>query len=497
MQWQQVTTDTAIFCVAARADGLILAGGASCIYFSQNDGITWTRKTIASAWPVRDIAFDSEGGMYVTTADVEDVGGIGYYRGDGIFYSGDDGQTWHQRITGISGSLAAWNIVCSSQDELVVAMNDDASGQAVGGIYFSVNKGLNWTKINLKTDDGQFLYQNIAVRRVHDLMVDSEDTVYLMLEAVYTNFLVQFNGRLAMNDVKQSGVWELFSIADSVVNPVLQPIFDRLFSQSNGTLLGSANLQGVYRSIDRSQSWEAKSSGIRPMFYSGPFPRYFTCRMAEFTDGTIYMIQEGDTSVYKADSSRIEPGIVACNSFCVTDIRMDSTGMQLEIDVFLEGDSALFINYPYVTAVTGVNGDTIATGFMNFFGQFGGTSQTYAANTSLDSLPINFSGTIYFRHDTLVCSLPYPCETTGAIKYEFYESPIVYPNPSDGKFTILHDRLSTGGRMDIYDVHGVRIYDTPWLGSPHELDLSNFPQGIYFLRLSNREMLYSQKIIVQ
>jgi len=411
-QWQQVTADTAIFCIKARIDGLVIAGGADCVYITTNDGTTWTRKPIASAWPVRDIVFDSDGGIYITTAAVEDVGRIGYYRGDGVFYSADDGQTWQQRNTGITGSLAAWNIAITSQDELVVAMNDDASGVAIGGIYFSVNKGLNWTKINLKTDDGQFLYQNIAVRRVHDLMVDKHDTVYLTLEAVYTNFLVQFNGRLAMSDVKQSGVWEIFSIADSVVNPVLQPILDLMFCQNDGTLWGSAMLPGVYKSDDSAQTWEGKISGITPMFYSGPFPRFFVCHMAEHTDGTLFLVQEGDTSVYKADSTRLGSP-APCDSFCVTNIQLDTTNNSLDITIFLEGDSNRFINYPYVTAVTDSSGDTLATGFMNFYGQFGGTSQTYGTNTTLNSLPASVTATIHFHYDNnSVCALPYPCPDT-------------------------------------------------------------------------------------
>lgn len=101
-----------------------------------------------------------------------------------------------------------------------------------------------------------------------------------------------------------------------------------------------------------------------------------------------------------------------CASFCVTDIALDSTGTYLEIPIFFDEDPSAFINYPYVTAVTDANGDTIATGNMNFFGQFGGTIQTYNASTALDSLPANFVATVYFRYDTSVCALSYPCPHT-------------------------------------------------------------------------------------
>ena len=61
--------------------------------------------------------------------------------------------------------------------------------------------------------------------------------------------------------------------------------------------------------------------------------------------------------------------------------------------------------------MTDLTGDTVAIGNLNFFGQIGGTSQTYSASTTLDSIPSNFTGMVYFRYDTSVCALPFPCDT--------------------------------------------------------------------------------------
>ncbi|MFY9309783.1 MAG: T9SS type A sorting domain-containing protein [Bacteroidia bacterium] len=138
-----------------------------------------------------------------------------------------------------------------------------------------------------------------------------------------------------------------------------------------------------------------------------------------------------DTSVCTLSYPCADTGIT-CSDFCATDIQIDSAGFMAVNLLFSENDTS-FITYPYISAITDTNGDTVATGALNSFGQFGNTSQTYNLTTSLNSIPANFNCTIHFRYDSEECILSYPCmplsikEDKGLLS----EKVQVYPNPVD------------------------------------------------------------------
>ncbi len=111
---------------------------------------------------------------------------------------------------------------------------------------------------------------------------------------------------------------------------------------------------------------------------------------------------------------------ISCNSFCVTDIQMDSNTLHtMNVTVFNGGS---FVSYPHVSVIANNSGDTIATGmFSGSFGQSGNTSETYSVSTNLDSMPANFACTVYFNYnfDAGVCALSYPCIPTSIRDHYF------------------------------------------------------------------------------
>ena len=91
---------------------------------------------------------------------------------------------------------------------------------------------------------------------------------------------------------------------------------------------------------------------------------------------------------------------ISCEQFCVEHVRLDTSGENMLIaTIYFSGDSADFINYPFVEYVINDHGDTIAFGTLNFFGHIGSSRQEYAANTFLESLPSEFYATFFFRFD--------------------------------------------------------------------------------------------------
>ena len=80
------------------------------------------------------------------------------------------------------------------------------------------------------------------------------------------------------------------------------------------------------------------------------------------------------------------------------------------VHIHFGGDTIDFIDYPFISVVTDCNGDTIATGNMNFFGQTGQTVQSYPVTGNITNacLPITVEfiyGNTNLQIDTCTFSL--------------------------------------------------------------------------------------------
>ncbi|NTW34264.1 MAG: T9SS type A sorting domain-containing protein [Bacteroidetes bacterium] len=76
----------------------------------------------------------------------------------------------------------------------------------------------------------------------------------------------------------------------------------------------------------------------------------------------------------------------------------------------------------------------------------------------------------------------------------------IFPNPSNGKFNL--EVLGNKGQitnLEIYNVLGELIYSSPIQKqqTSNEIDISNSPKGIYFVKIYNGEKVYSKKIVIQ
>jgi hypothetical protein len=95
---------------------------------------------------------------------------------------------------------------------------------------------------------------------------------------------------------------------------------------------------------------------------------------------------------------------------------------------------------------------------------------------------------------------------------------VIYPNPSEGKFTITNN--GTINSIEVYNYLGEKVYGEEFStkpslnqgiasrslprffrGSQHqivnEIDLSGFPKGIYFVKINSRQNIKTEKIVIQ
>lgn len=77
----------------------------------------------------------------------------------------------------------------------------------------------------------------------------------------------------------------------------------------------------------------------------------------------------------------------------------------------------------------------------------------------------------------------------------------ISPNPSDGRF-ILQFKESREGEVLIYNNLGQVVYQTKIISKQSSIDLSNYPKGIYFVKVQSTDpegasKIYTEKIVVQ
>jgi CubicO group peptidase (beta-lactamase class C family) len=97
---------------------------------------------------------------------------------------------------------------------------------------------------------------------------------------------------------------------------------------------------------------------------------------------------------------------------------------------------------------------------------------------------------------TVVCS---PLSSV----YDISQNPslfTIYPNPSDGKFTVSGEGLQQANcKLSICNLVGQEIFTTFFKGqqSTLDIDLSDFSKGLYFVKVDDGKNSYTQKIITE
>lgn len=74
---------------------------------------------------------------------------------------------------------------------------------------------------------------------------------------------------------------------------------------------------------------------------------------------------------------------------------------------------------------------------------------------------------------------------------------VIFPNPTDGKFQVSGLKLQVAN-IEIYNLLGEKIYSTAVIGRPASvIDISNHPEGIYFLNIKTVAASFTHKLIIQ
>ena len=137
-----------------------------------------------------------------------------------------------------------------------------------------------------------------------------------------------------------------------------------------------------------------------------------------------------------------------------------------------------------------------------FFGQAAGDTLTHTIPTSLDSIPVGFTGTVYITDATynITCSYSYPMTCTVGINEALASknSFSISPNPATTTINInIKELQNTTAVINIYDATGKVVKTISTTENNLSIDRGDLRGGIYFVRVLIGDRELTKKIILE
>lgn len=188
---------------------------------------------------------------------------------------------------------------------------------------------------------------------------------------------------------------------------------------------------------------------------------------------------------------------IPCSAYCVTNIQLDSLG-EMAVDIHFTGTASEFVSYPYVSTVIDINGDTVGQGgSLFYFGQIGGTTQTYPLPSLITDIPSNFQANVVFVNTDTTCVLSYPCVTTGVENQSEFVTEL-YPNPTSDWLNMKLTANAYPLNYHILTLDGKELLRGNNIASQVPIDVRQLTEGIYIIEIYTSDKgSIKKKFIIQ
>ena len=228
------------------------------------------------------------------------------------------------------------------------------------------------------------------------------------------------------------------------------------------------------------------------------------------TGGSMYIKFYSDISVTKAGWSANYTSTtttycsgttnLTASSGTITDgSGANNYGNNSDCSWYIHPTSATSITLTFTAINTELNHDGIivydgSNNSASVLGQFSGTSIPSPVTTTGGNMYIEFLSDQSTRASGW--SANYNSIITGVDEAEFGNNIILFPNPNDGNFTIVQCKNIQTLDILITNELGQKIFETKISDAKSEIDLSNHPNGIYFIQIKSEKGIATKKITI-
>lgn len=176
-----------------------------------------------------------------------------------------------------------------------------------------------------------------------------------------------------------------------------------------------------------------------------------------------------------------------CGDFSITGITSDSIDPNtLQISIAFSASASSFANYPYIAAIIDCQGDTVATGNMFWFGQFGQSTIDYPV-LSNGAIPCEPYTAVFLYSDnsgqTDTCFLN--SNGTSSIDNAVEQSWRISPNPAEDVLLLQLPQVALGAELLLMDISGKLMLEKQVSELSMSINISEIPRGTYFIRLKH------------
>ncbi len=522
--------NTRIGALAIR-DSIVFAGTSQGIFTTTDNGANWT---------IRNNGLPSSIFVYSMA-----VSGTNIYAGtsDGVYLSTDDGNSWIARNNGLLHKFGL---------SLYTTGGQVYAGSA-SGLFVSSNAGTNWTQIkngetNLVSDrnrtdavwtEGTTIFSggnegvSVSADTGKTWTLHNKGFPFIDISSLATNgdrvYIGAHRGLFVTKD--NGSTWE--SLANAWISTL----------KAQGTHIYIGNTPGlIYASSDNGQNWAQglgfSDNGQDVFAVAGNtvFAKYNS-----LVTGTGYLSTDYGASFNRYDFSyslfanRDDTTLFAVDSTIVqytggvwtpvSSVLMDTaTSLAVNGTTLFVGTKGGVLTSPHngsqwqkvnvgsptaVITYLAVQGPKVyaTTSDNQIFASVNNGNTWFDftdnfADSIIGKRPFRLQGTHMLINDTHIFIgakdgvWVRPLSELVGLSPEIENDPfIIYPNPSEGIFTIKGEKVNA---VIVRDVLGKMVYQTPGSNnSSTTIDLSHFPSGVYLVTIEHADMAYTKKVVIR
>lgn len=367
----------------------------------------------------------------------------------------------------------------SLQIQCLAVTDSNIIGGSFHGAHLSINNGNTWALINNGLPTNTHVYSlarsgvNIFAGTISDGVFLSTNNGGLWISAnnglpnQRVNFLA-INGTNIFAGIDSSGLY-LSTNNGGLWSPINNGLnASYVFSVAmSGTNIFAATTNGVFLSTNNGGLWTAINNGL--------------------TDSTVSALAISGTNIFAGTNG----GVFLSNN---------NGGLWTAVNTGLTNTRIASLTISGSNVFAG----TYSTGFGGVFLSTNNGGLWTPINLGLsylDAMTLTVNSTTIFAEVTKYNALSFTIwrrplsEITGLGERKLNEHFTLYPNPTNGKFRVesMESRVL---RLEAWSVLGEKIYQSEVNSLESEIDLSNQPNGIYYINIKTEEGFVSKKIII-